>query len=54
MLFGKHCINPSTVQGPTGLSSGEIECYACVKGGVALLGLRSLMEDMAAWTRALH
>ena len=27
------------------LSSGESEFYACVKGGAALLGMRSLMLD---------
>ena len=31
--------------GPIGLSAGESDYYACVKGGDAFLGLRSLMED---------
>ena len=31
--------------GTNGLSSGESEFYACVKGGASLLGMRSLMLD---------
>ena len=46
LLFGKHCLKTSSsVQEPTGLSSGETEFDACVKGGAALLGMRSLMMD---------
>ena len=46
LLFGKHCLKTfSSVQGRIGLSSGESEFYACVKGGAALLGMRSLMLD---------
>ena len=46
LLFGKHCLKTSSsVQEPIGLSSGESEFYACVKGGGALLGMRSLMLD---------
>ena len=46
LLFGEHCLKTSSsVQGPIGLSSGESEFYACVKGGAALLGMRSLMLD---------
>ena len=45
LLFGRHCLKTSSsVQGPIGLSSGESEFYACVKGA-ALLGMRSLMLD---------
>ena len=33
------------MQEPFGLSSGESEFYACVKGGAPLLGMRSLMLD---------
>ena len=46
LLFGRHCLKTSSsVQEPIGLSSGEPEFYACVKGGAALLGMRSLMLD---------
>ena len=46
VMYGKHCLKTSsTVQEPIGLSSGESEYYACVKGGAALLGIRSLMRD---------
>ena len=46
LLFGKHCFKTSSsVQEPIGLSSGESEFYACVKGGAALLEMRSLMMD---------
>ena len=46
LLFGRHCLKTSSsVQGPIGLSSGESEFYACVKGGAVLLGMRSLMLD---------
>ena len=46
LLFGRHCLKTSSsVQEPIGLSSGESEFYACVKGGAAWLGLRSLMLD---------
>ena len=46
ILFGKHCLKTSSsVQEPLGLSSGESEFYACVKGGAALLGMRSLVQD---------
>ena len=46
ILFGKHCLKTSSsVQEPIGLSSGESEFYACVEGGAALLGMRSLMLD---------
>ena len=46
ILFGKHCLKTSSsVQEPIGLSSGESEFYACVEGGAALLGMRSLMQD---------
>ena len=46
ILFGKHCLKTSSsMQEPIGLSSGESEFYACVKGGAALLGMRSLMQD---------
>ena len=46
LLFGKHCLKTSSsVQEPIGLSSGVSEFYACVKGGAALLGMRSLMMD---------
>ena len=34
------------MQGLIGLSSGESEFYACVKGGATLLGMRSLMLDL--------
>ena len=46
LLFGRRCFKTSSsVQEPIGLSSGESEFYACVKGGAALLGMRSLMMD---------
>ena len=46
LLFGRHCLKTfSSVQEPIGLSSGESEFYACVKGGAALLGMRSSMLD---------
>ena len=46
LLFGRHCLKTSSsVQESIGLSSGESEFYACVKGGAVLLGLRSLMLD---------
>ena len=46
LLFGRHCLKTSSsVQEPIGLSFGESEFYACVKGGAALLGMRSLMLD---------
>ena len=46
LLFGRQCLKTSSsVQEPIGLSSRESEFYACVKGGAALLGLRSLMLD---------
>ena len=46
LLFGRHCLKTSSsVQEPIGLSSGESAFYACVKGGAALLGMRSLMLD---------
>eukprot|EP00971_Amphidinium_carterae_P220004 4367367-Amphidinium_carterae.2 len=46
VMHGKHCIkSSSTVQEPIGLSSGESEFYACVKGAATLLGLRALAED---------
>ena len=45
-LFGRHCLKTSSsVQEPIGLSSGESEFYACVKGGAALLRMWSLMLD---------
>ena len=45
-LFGRHCLETSSsVQEPIGLSSGESEFDACVKGGAALLGMRSLRLD---------
>ena len=46
LLFGRHCLKTSSsVQEPIELSSGESEFYACVKGGAAFLGMRSLMLD---------
>ena len=46
LLFGRHCLKTfSSVQEPIGLSSGEHDFYVCVKGGAALLGMRSLMLD---------
>jgi len=46
VMLGKHCLKTSsTVQEPIGLSSGEAEYYACVKGGATLLGIRSMMRD---------
>ena len=40
IMYGQHCLKTSsTVQEPIGLSSGESEFYAAVKGGAALLGL---------------
>ena len=46
LLFGRHCLKTSSsVQEPIWLSSGESEFYACVKGGAALLVMRSLMLD---------
>ena len=45
-LFGRHSLKTSSsVQEPIGHSSGESEFYACVRGGAALLGMRSLMLD---------
>eukprot|EP00973_Karenia_brevis_P060190 8375415-Karenia_brevis.AAC.1 len=45
-MIGGHCLgNTSTVQAPIGLSSGEVEYYACVKGGRYLLGMKALMQD---------
>eukprot|EP00973_Karenia_brevis_P020742 2848965-Karenia_brevis.AAC.1 len=45
-MFGGQCLrNTSTVQAPIGLSSGEAEYYACVKGGCYLLGMKALMQD---------
>ena len=45
-MYGDHCLKTSsTVQGPIGLSSGEGEFYACVRGGCYLLGIKSLFED---------
>ena len=39
ILFSEHCLKTSSsVQEQIGLSSGESEFYACVKGGAALLG----------------
>ena len=46
-MFGTHLIkSSSTVQDPIGLSSGEAEYYAAVKGGSFLLGFKSLLEDL--------
>jgi hypothetical protein len=46
LMYGKHLLkSSSSVQGPLGLSSGESEYYACVKGGCYILGVRSLMLD---------
>eukprot|EP00971_Amphidinium_carterae_P168137 3331652-Amphidinium_carterae.1 len=46
VMYGRHCIkSSSTVQEPIGLSSGESEFYACVRGAAILLGLRALAED---------
>ena len=46
LLFGRHSLKTSSsVQEPIGHSSGESEFYACVRGGAALLGMRSLMLD---------
>ena len=45
-MYGQRCLKTSsTVQEPIGLSSGESEFYAAVKGGAALLGLDALMKD---------
>ena len=46
VMYGSHCLKTSsTVQEPIGLSSGESEYYAAVRGGTTLLGLASLMQD---------
>ena len=51
-MFGKHLLkSSSTIQDPIGLSSGEAEYYAAVKGGSFLLGFRSLLEDFGISTR---
>ena len=51
-MFGKHLIkSSSTVQDPIGLSSGEAECYAAVKGGSFLLGFKALLEDFGIKTK---
>ena len=53
LLFGRHCLKTSlSVQEPIGLSSGESEFYACVKGGAALLGMRSSMLDLGGLPQA--
>ena len=36
-----------------GLSSGEAEYYACVRGGAALLGMRALLEDWGLTTQGV-
>ena len=54
VMFGRHCLKTSsTVQAPIGLSSGEAEYYACVKGGATLLGMRALMEDWGLTTNGV-
>ncbi len=46
--LGRHVLKTSsTVQEPRGLSSGESEYYAAVRGAAVLLGMRSLLEDLA-------
>ena len=51
-MFGRHLLkSSSTVQDPIGLSSGEAEYYAAVKGGSFLLGFRSLLEDFGISTK---
>ena len=51
-MFGKHLIkSSSTVQDLIGLSSGEAEYYAAVKGGSFLLGFKSLLEDFGINTK---
>eukprot|EP00971_Amphidinium_carterae_P222788 4421351-Amphidinium_carterae.9 len=45
-MYGSHHIRTSsTVQEFIGLSSGESEFYACVRGAATLLGLKALGED---------
>ena len=45
-MFGKSLVKSSwAVQGPIGLSSGEAEYYAAVKGGTFLLGFMAVLED---------
>ena len=54
-MYGRHCLKTSsTVQGPIGLSSGESEFYAAIKGGAALLGLKSLMQGWGVTTLPVH
>ena len=49
LLFGRHCLKTSSsVQEPIGLSSGESEFYACVKGGAALLSVAILAQAILA------
>ena len=51
-MFGKHLVkSSSTVQDPIGLSSGEAEYYAAVKGGSFLLGFKALLEDFGIKTK---
>ena len=46
--LGKHVLKTSsTIQEPRGLRSGESEYYATVRGASVLLGMRSLLEDLA-------
>ena len=46
VMYGSHCLKTSsTVQEPIGLSSGESEFYAAVKGGATVLGIESLLKD---------
>ena len=51
-MFDKHLIkSSSTVQDPIGLSSGEAEYYAAVKGGSFLLGFKPLLENFGIKTK---
>ena len=52
--YGGHCVKTSsTVQEPIGLSSGESEFYACVRGGCYLLGIQAILLDWCAGTRCV-
>ena len=45
LLFGRHCLKTSSsVQEPIGLSSGESEFYACVKGWSSVAG-NAVIDD---------
>ena len=52
--YGHHVLTTSSsIQGPIGLSSGESEYYACVKGRCYLLGIRALLEDWGLATKLI-